>query len=168
LLLLRSSEGWQDSHLHWRRSRRRVSSCWTTRAIGARRWILQPVLPRPDFFTKEIRRLLHGGSSNHFRFLIGRKRHALRCVDHKSKIKNKSSGAGLPSRSSKVEIADRTPAFATLRRGSLALAALRAKAGALTRNCTGLTPIPKECIATNALRASYLRFWIYDLRKWKW
>jgi hypothetical protein len=25
------------------------------------KWILQPVLPRPDFFTKEIRRLLHGG-----------------------------------------------------------------------------------------------------------
>ena len=24
-------------------------------------WSLQPVLPRPEFFTKEIRRLLHGG-----------------------------------------------------------------------------------------------------------
>jgi hypothetical protein len=24
-------------------------------------WGLQPVLPRQDFFTKEIRRLLHGG-----------------------------------------------------------------------------------------------------------
>src|SRR5213594_806816 len=48
----------QDSHLHWRRSRRRVSS------VGLRerrKWILQSVLPRHDFFTKEIRRLLHGG-----------------------------------------------------------------------------------------------------------
>jgi len=45
-------------HLHWRRSRRRVS------AVGLREqknWILQPVLPRQDFFTKEIRRLLRGG-----------------------------------------------------------------------------------------------------------
>lgn len=30
---------------------------WATRA----KWILQPVLPRPGFFTKEARRLLHGG-----------------------------------------------------------------------------------------------------------
>src|SRR5208282_6659605 len=35
----RRSEGWcsrQDSHLHWRRSRRRASSSWATRAeVGA-------------------------------------------------------------------------------------------------------------------------------------
>jgi hypothetical protein len=30
------------------------------------------------------------------------------------------------------------------------------KSGALTRSCTGLTPIPKECIAKNALRAREL------------
>ncbi len=31
--------------------------CWTTRA----NWSLQSVLPRHEFFTKEIRRLLRGG-----------------------------------------------------------------------------------------------------------
>ena len=33
---------------------------WTTRA----KWILQPVLPRQDCFTKETRRLLHGGKTD--------------------------------------------------------------------------------------------------------
>ena len=52
----------QGLHLHWRRSRRRASalgyaSCWRS----ATRWSLQPVLPRQEFFTKEIRRLLPGG-----------------------------------------------------------------------------------------------------------
>ena len=40
----------QDSHLHWRRSQRRVSS------VGLheqRNWSLPPVLPRRDFLTKE-------------------------------------------------------------------------------------------------------------------
>ena len=48
----------QESHLHWRRSRRRVS------AVGLReqkKWSLQPGMLRRGFFTKEIRRLLHGG-----------------------------------------------------------------------------------------------------------
>ena len=48
----------QDSHLHWRRSRRRVS------AVGLRertKWVLQPVLIRRDCFTKAICRLLRGG-----------------------------------------------------------------------------------------------------------
>jgi len=56
----------QDSHLHWRRSRRRVS------AVGLReqwKWILQPVLPRQEFFTKEIRRLLRGGKWSQSRVL---------------------------------------------------------------------------------------------------
>jgi hypothetical protein len=30
---------------------------------SALKWILQPVLLRQDFFTKEIRRLLHGGEN---------------------------------------------------------------------------------------------------------
>src|SRR5205809_6180649 len=48
----------QDSHPHWRRSRRRVS------AVGLRertKWVLQPVLIRRDCFTKAICRLLRGG-----------------------------------------------------------------------------------------------------------
>jgi hypothetical protein len=48
----------QVSHLHWRRSRRRVS------AVGLRertKWVLQPVLIRRDCFTKAICRLLRGG-----------------------------------------------------------------------------------------------------------
>src|SRR2546427_3080469 len=45
----------QDSHPHWRRSRRRAS------ALGyasRRKWSLQPGMLRQEFFTKEIRRLL--------------------------------------------------------------------------------------------------------------
>lgn len=34
--------------------------CWTTRAEN---WSLQPVMLRQSFFTKEIRRLLHGGGN---------------------------------------------------------------------------------------------------------
>ena len=35
---------------------------WATRAVrSAKEWSLQPVLLRQEFFTKEIRRLLHGG-----------------------------------------------------------------------------------------------------------
>ena len=48
----------QDSHLHWRRSRHRVS------AVGLRErngWSLLPVLPRPDFLTKEACGLPQGG-----------------------------------------------------------------------------------------------------------
>src|SRR5438876_676737 len=48
----------QDSHPHWRRSRRRVSS------VGLRertKWVLHLVLIRRDCFTKAICRLLRGG-----------------------------------------------------------------------------------------------------------
>jgi hypothetical protein len=48
----------QDSHLHWRRSRRRVS------AVGLRErngWSLLPVPLRHDFLTKEAYGLLRGG-----------------------------------------------------------------------------------------------------------
>ncbi len=43
-----------------RRSQRRDSSAGLREQ---RNWILQPVLPRQVFFTKEIRRLLHGGKN---------------------------------------------------------------------------------------------------------
>jgi len=45
------------THLHWRRSRRRVSAV----GLRERQWSLHLVLPQIDFFTKEICRLLRGG-----------------------------------------------------------------------------------------------------------
>ena len=45
-------------HLHWRRSRRRASALGYASKME---WSLLPVLPRQEFFTKEIRRLLYGG-----------------------------------------------------------------------------------------------------------
>jgi hypothetical protein len=51
----------QGLHLHWRRSQRRVSSFGLRELLRrAITWILQPVLPRQEFFTKEIHSLLRG------------------------------------------------------------------------------------------------------------
>jgi len=37
--------------------------CWLDYASGMK-WSLQPGMLRPEFFTKEIRRLLRGGAQN--------------------------------------------------------------------------------------------------------
>ncbi len=37
--------------------------CWLDYASGMK-WSLQPGMLRPEFFTKEIRRLLHGGAQS--------------------------------------------------------------------------------------------------------
>jgi hypothetical protein len=98
------------------------ASCWR-RAI---KWILQPVLPRPDFFTKEIRRLLRGGA--------------------KWPAEPKLAGiAGVCP-----------PAHSVLRRGSLALAMLRAKAGAGERNRTVVSALARPHSAVEP-----------HLRKWR-
>ena len=52
----------QASHLHWRRSQRRVSAVGLRELLAqGQAWILQPVMLRQNRFTKAIRRLLHGG-----------------------------------------------------------------------------------------------------------
>ena len=53
----------QDLHLHWRRSRRRASALGYASCLrsATKEWSLQPGMLRQEFFTKEIRRLLHGG-----------------------------------------------------------------------------------------------------------
>jgi hypothetical protein len=98
---------------------------------GAKKWSLPPVLPRHDFFTKEIHRLLQGGIN------------------------------GLPSRSSKSEGWSQSPVLpwaqraydARLSADSTAVLPHGHKTGAPTRSCTELASIPKKCIAQNALGA---------------
>jgi hypothetical protein len=67
---------------------------------------------------------------------------------------------GSPSRSSESEgwcsWQDSHPHWRRSRRRASSGWATRAEPGAPTRNCTGLAPIPKECIAQNALGAQQL------------
>src|SRR5437016_6278046 len=87
-------------------------------------WSLQPVPPRQDCFTKEIRRLLRGGEN------------------------------GLPSRSSTSEGWSQSPVPPRTQRAyETHLSAGSTANGALTRSCTELIRLPSECIADNALRA---------------
>jgi hypothetical protein len=83
----------QDSHLHWRRPQRRVSSVGLRERLAqGQDWILQPVLLRQDRVTKAIRRLLHGGRN-------GR---SLRCRPGNGRLM-KPAGALARLRSPKME-----------------------------------------------------------------
>ena len=90
------------------------------------------MLPRHDFFTKEIHRLLQGGVN---RWPASRS----------SKSEGWSQSPVLPWAQRAYETC--------LSAGSTAVLAHGGKTGAPTRSCTELASIPKKCIAQNALGA---------------
>src|SRR5438477_12961946 len=95
-----------------------------------RNWVLQPVLPRQEFFTKEIRRLLRGGT--------------------------RWSQSPVPPRTQRAyETHLSTGSTAVLADGDHC--AWPPNNGAPTRSCTGLIRLPSELIADNALRAENWR-----------
>lgn len=102
----------------------RSTSCLCVGLREQRGWSLPPVLPRQDRFTKGIRRLLQGGK-------VAVSWH---------------SQSPVPPRTQR--------AYEThLSAGSTAMMPHGHPIGAPTRSCTGLTRLPSECIADNALGA---------------
>src|SRR6266568_412831 len=98
-------------------------------------WSIPPVLPRRDFFTKEIRRLLQGGVEGP--------------AGRSSKSEGWSQSPVLPWAQRAYEARLRAGSTAALVYGHF----LRPQNWSPTRSCTELASIPKKGIAQNALRA---------------